>query len=78
MEVQSPPGEVVGYVRQDCSFWNPRFTLMNTEEQPSSHISVVDMVDLCCRNVPLISTFDVATLDGTSVGNCDQTVEWSR
>ena len=74
MEVQSPPGEVVGYVRQDCSFWNPRFTLMNTEEQPVLTISG-RMVDLCCRGITPNITFDVATLDGTSVGNV--TKQWS-
>ena len=31
MEVQSPPGTVIGYIKQDCSFIYPWFSIENAE-----------------------------------------------
>ena len=31
--MQSPPGTVIGYVKQDCSFVYPSFSILNAEEE---------------------------------------------
>ncbi|KAI6649712.1 Phospholipid scramblase 2-like [Oopsacas minuta] len=74
LEVQSPPGQVIGYVRQDCSFWNPRFTCMNAEEQEILTISG-SMLALCCLQYAPEIKFEVASLDGTVVGSVIK--QWS-
>lgn len=33
IEVQSPPGTVIGYIQQDCSFVYPWFSVLNAEEE---------------------------------------------
>ena len=73
MEVQSPPGQIVGYVRQDCTFWNPHFSILDAEEREILTISGT-MLALCCRWCYDID-FQVATVDGTEVGRVSK--QWS-
>ncbi|KAI6649710.1 Phospholipid scramblase 2-like [Oopsacas minuta] len=73
MEVQSPPGQIVGYVRQDCTFWNPKFTVLDAEEREILNITG-NCIALCCRWCSDID-FDVTAVDGTSVGKVSK--QWS-
>jgi len=33
LSVEAPVGNVIGYVRQECSSWKPKFKLMDTDKQ---------------------------------------------
>ena len=73
MEVQSPPGQVVGYINQNCTFWDPVFSIQDAEDREVLTITG-SMSALCCKPFGDIP-FQVATPDGNNVGNV--TKQWS-
>ncbi len=73
MEIQAPPGQIAGYVKQDCTFWNPQFTILDAEENEIFKIHG-KCIALCCRWCSDID-FEMETMDGTNVGKVSK--QWS-
>ena len=73
MEVQSPPGQVVGYINLNCTCWDPVFSIQDAEDREILTITG-SMAALCCKPYGDIP-FQVATPDGNNVGNV--TKQWS-
>ncbi|KAI6649711.1 Phospholipid scramblase 2-like [Oopsacas minuta] len=67
MEVQSPPGTVVGYITQNCTCWDPKFFILDAEDREILTITG-SMASLCCKPYGDI-VFEVSTMDGLNVGN---------
>ncbi|XP_064614980.1 phospholipid scramblase 1-like [Liolophura sinensis] len=72
VEVEAPPGNIVGYIRQQCSPCYPRFTIRNAQDETVLKISGPCCTWSMCGDVE----FDVLTGDGSSrVGRI--TKQWS-
>ena len=72
MEVQSPPGTVIGYVEQDCSFIYPWFSLKNADEETVLKIKGPLCACKCCWDVE----FSILSADGSNeVGKISK--KWS-
>jgi hypothetical protein len=65
LTVESPPGTVIGYVRQDCSFLAPKFNVLNASEE-----TVLVITGPACMLCPQFceQRFEVTTPDETSIG----------
>ncbi|XP_065887721.1 phospholipid scramblase 1-like [Dysidea avara] len=72
LEVQAPPGQVVGYVKQDCTFVYPNFTIENESHEPILTIKGPLCTCRCCSDVE----FQVMSGDGSQqVGKISK--QWS-
>ncbi|XP_019864431.1 PREDICTED: phospholipid scramblase 2-like isoform X2 [Amphimedon queenslandica] len=72
MEVQSPPGTVIGFVEQDCSLVYPWFSLKNADGETVLKIKGPLCPCKCCYDVE----FQVLSADGTQeVGKISK--KWS-
>ena len=67
LEVQAPPGQIVGYVRQNVSCWNPSFSIQDAEEREVLHMTG-SMAAICCRGCYGDIDFELTTLEDVSVG----------
>ncbi|XP_066455414.1 phospholipid scramblase 1-like [Eleutherodactylus coqui] len=63
LEVQAPPGNVVGYVKQNWHPCLPRFTLLNEREEEVLKVHGPFCVCSCCSDVD----FELKSLDGDNV-----------
>ncbi|KAK7469818.1 hypothetical protein BaRGS_00036147 [Batillaria attramentaria] len=72
LEVQAPPGTVVGYVRQACSCFHPRYKINNAQDE-----TVLRIKGPCCRcNICGDIEFEVTSADeSTHVGQISK--QWS-
>ncbi|XP_075058012.1 phospholipid scramblase 1-like isoform X2 [Mixophyes fleayi] len=63
LEVQSPPGTIIGYVTQNWHPFLPKFTIMNEKEEKILKIQGPCMPCRCCSDV----NFELKSLDESSV-----------
>jgi len=72
IEVEAPVGQVIGFVRQSCSPWRPRFEVMDVDHQPILKLTGPFCICECpCFDVD----FNVYTMDGEEVGRINK--QWS-
>ncbi|ELT93599.1 hypothetical protein CAPTEDRAFT_180693 [Capitella teleta] len=72
--VESPVGQIIGYVRHSASAWRPKFTLYTGDEQEIGHIKgpLCICKGPCCGDID----FPVMSNDGeTKIGNVAK--QWS-
>jgi len=72
MVVEAPIGTVIGYVRQSCSVWKPRFSVMD-----ENHEEILKLTGpFCICECPCCDVdFNVITLDGENIGAVSK--QWS-
>ncbi|CAN2391473.1 Phospholipid scramblase [Pristimantis euphronides] len=63
LEVQAPPGNTIGYVKQNWNLCLPRFTIQNEREEDVLKIHGPCFVCSCCSDV----NFQLKSLDEVSV-----------
>lgn len=73
--IEAPVGQVVGYVRQDCSPWPPKFKILDANEQV-----IFDVKGPCCICVGPCCTWDqefvvTSPSNGQEVGKVSK--QWS-
>ena len=73
MEVEAPPGNVIGYVKAEgCAFAWPKFLIMDANMQPVLRIHTPCCGVGCCQCSP---QYPVRSLDGQDVGQIQK--QWS-
>ncbi|XP_048017650.1 phospholipid scramblase 1-like isoform X2 [Megalobrama amblycephala] len=65
LEVQSPPGVTIGYVRQNCHFFLPKLTVENERGEPAFKIAGPCVACACCTD----ETFELVSLDEAATDN---------
>ncbi|XP_050951673.1 phospholipid scramblase 1 isoform X1 [Labeo rohita] len=63
LEVQSPPGTAIGYVRQNLNVCLPKFTVENERGEPAFKIEGPCIVCTCCTD----ENFELVSLDGAVI-----------
>ncbi|XP_059403181.1 phospholipid scramblase 1-like [Carassius carassius] len=71
MEVQAPPGNAIGYIKQDWHMFKPKFSLYDMSKTKVLSIEGPCCAISCCGDV----NFDVTSKDGHSVGRISK--QWS-
>uniref|UniRef100_A0A8C1MF35 Phospholipid scramblase n=1 Tax=Cyprinus carpio TaxID=7962 RepID=A0A8C1MF35_CYPCA len=71
MEVQAPPGNTIGYIKQDWHMFKPKFSLYDMSKTKALSIEGPLCAISCCGDVD----FDVTSKDGHSVGRISK--QWT-
>ncbi|XP_050967231.1 phospholipid scramblase 1 isoform X1 [Labeo rohita] len=71
MEVQAPPGNTIGYIKQDWHMFKPKFSLYDMSKTKVLSIEGPLCAISCCGDVD----FDITVKDGQSVGRISK--QWS-